>query len=116
MLQPIVRTHPATGRKNLFLGAHASHIENLERADGARLLDDLVEFATHECFVRSHTWSVGDLIMWDNRCVLHRGRPFNATMERRVMRRTTISGDGPIVVNGRPINELVSHGALNELI
>ena len=116
VLQPIVRTHPATGRKNLFLGAHASHIENLERADGARLLDDLVEFATQECFVRSHTWSAGDLIMWDNRCVLHRGRPFNATMERRVMRRTTISGDGPIVVNGRPINELVSHGALNELI
>ena len=112
--QPIVRTHPATGRKNLFLGAHASHVENLGREDGAKLLDDLVEFATQERFVRSHIWSVGDLIMWDNRCVLHRGRPFNANTERRVMRRTTISGDGPIVVNGQPIDELASYGALND--
>lgn len=85
-------------------------------SDMKEKIDDFVEFATQECFVRSHTWLVGDLIISDNRCLLHRGRPFNANMERGVMRKMTISGVGPIVVNGQPIDELASHRALKELI
>jgi alpha-ketoglutarate-dependent 2,4-dichlorophenoxyacetate dioxygenase len=112
--QPVVRTHPATGRRNLFLGAHASHIEGLDRNEGARVLDELLDFATQSAFITSYTWSVGDLIMWDNRCVLHRGRPYKQTEERRVMRRTTISGDGPVVVDGKPIDEVAAHAALNK--
>ncbi len=111
--QPLVRTHPATGRKNLFLGSHASHIEGMDREEGAKLLEELVHFATQPQFTCSYTWAVGDLIMWDNRCVLHRGRPYKSTEERRVMRRTTISGDGPVVIGGKPVDEVAAHGSLN---
>ena len=102
--QRVVRTHPATGRKALYLGSHASHIVGWPLAKGRILLLDLLAHATQPEFVYRHTWRVGDLVMWDNRCVLHRGRPWDER-HRRVMHRTTVAGAGPTAVDGRPLPE-----------
>jgi alpha-ketoglutarate-dependent 2,4-dichlorophenoxyacetate dioxygenase len=92
--QRLVRTHPATGRKSLFLASHAGGIVGWPVPEARLLLHDLVEHATQREFVYSHNWSVGDLVMWDNRRTMHRGRSFPAH-ERRDVRRTTLAGDGP---------------------
>jgi alpha-ketoglutarate-dependent 2,4-dichlorophenoxyacetate dioxygenase len=101
--QALVRTHPATGRQALYLGSHASHIIGRPLDEGRALLRELLEFATQPPFVYRHHWRVGDLVMWDNRCVLHRGRPWDEARYRRVMHRTTVAGAGPTVVDGRPV-------------
>jgi alpha-ketoglutarate-dependent 2,4-dichlorophenoxyacetate dioxygenase len=85
---PLVRTHPGSGRKVLWVGAHATHILGWSLAEGRILLADLLEHATQREFVYRHAWRVDDLVMWDNRCVLHRGRRFDLT-QRRELRRTT---------------------------
>jgi alpha-ketoglutarate-dependent 2,4-dichlorophenoxyacetate dioxygenase len=101
--QAVVRTHPATGRKSLYLGSHASHILGRPVEEGRALLRELLEFATQPQFVYRHVWHQHDLVMWDNRCVLHRGRPWDERRYRRVMHRTTVAGAGPTAVDGRPI-------------
>ena len=101
--QAVVRTHPATGRKSLYLGSHASHILGRPVDEGRTLLRELLEFATQPQFVYRHVWRPHDLVMWDNRCVLHRGRPWDERRYRRVMHRTTVAGAGPTAVDGRPI-------------
>ena len=101
--QAVVRTHPATGRKSLYLGSHASHILGRPVDEGRALLRELLEFATQPQFVYRHVWRQHDLVMWDNRCVLHRGRPWDERRYRRVMHRTTVAGAGPTAVDGRPI-------------
>jgi len=101
--QAVVRTHPATGRKSLYLGSHASFIIGRPVEEGRALLNELLEFATQPRFVYTHLWKRHDLVMWDNRCVLHRGRPWDEQRHRRVMHRTTVAGTGPTVVDGRPI-------------
>jgi alpha-ketoglutarate-dependent 2,4-dichlorophenoxyacetate dioxygenase len=95
--QRVVRANPVNGRKALYLGSHASHIERLPVEEGRALLRDLLAFATQPEFVYRHTWRMGDLVMWDNRAVLHRGRPWDTGRYRRVMHRTTVAGDGPTV-------------------
>jgi alpha-ketoglutarate-dependent 2,4-dichlorophenoxyacetate dioxygenase len=92
--QRLVRTHPVTGRKSLYLASHAGAIVGWPVPEARCFLRDLVEHATQREFVYSHTWRVGDLVMWDNRQVMHRGRPFPAH-EPRDVRRTTLAGDGP---------------------
>jgi alpha-ketoglutarate-dependent 2,4-dichlorophenoxyacetate dioxygenase len=92
--QRLVRTHPATGRKSLFLASHAGEIVGWPTPEARLLLRDLIDHATQREFVYSHKWSVGDLVMWDNRRTMHRGRPFPAH-EKRDVRRTTLAGDGP---------------------
>ena len=92
--QRLVRTHPATGRKSLFLASHAGSIVGWPVPEARLLLRDLIEHATQREFVYSHKWSVGDLVMWDNRRTMHRGRAFPAH-ERRDVRRTTLAGEGP---------------------
>ena len=99
----LVRTHPVTGRKSLYLGAHASHIVGWPVEEGRALLRELTEHATRQEFVYRHHWQPGDAIMWDNRCTLHRLLPWNVAKYKRVMRRTTVAGAGPTVVDGRPI-------------
>ena len=89
---PVVRTHPETGRKNLYLGRHASHIVNEDEAASRVLLEGLCQEACRPPRVFSHRWQAGDLVMWDNRCVLHRGRPYPPDQPRE-MRRTTVAGD-----------------------
>jgi alpha-ketoglutarate-dependent 2,4-dichlorophenoxyacetate dioxygenase len=90
---PLVRTNPVNGRKNLFLGAHASHIVGMPAEDGRALLKELLEHVTQPEFRYRHEWQEGDLVIWDNRCVLHRATPFDTTRHKRLMQRTTVSGD-----------------------
>ena len=85
---PLVRTHPRSRRKVLWVGAHATHIIGWTLAEGRVLLADLLEHATQREFVYRHRWRAGDLVMWDNRCTLHRGRRFDLS-QRRELRRTT---------------------------
>ena len=92
--QSLVRTHPATGRKSLYLSSHAGAILGWPVPEARAFLRDLVEHATQPQFVYAHKWRVGDLVMWDNRQTMHRARPFPAH-EPRDMRRTTLVGDGP---------------------
>jgi len=100
--QALVRAHPATGRKALYLGSHASHIIGWPVEEGRRLLRELLEFATQPRFVYRHSWRVNDLGMWDNRCVLHRGRPWDPSY-RRVMHRATVAGVGPTAIDGKAV-------------
>ena len=99
--QPVVRVHPDTGKKNLFVGAHAFRIEGMTDEDGGALIQELVEFATAPAFTYQHRWAVNDLVIWDNRRVLHRGRPYDPDHERRVMHRVTIEGKGVTVEDGQ---------------
>ncbi len=99
--QRLVRVHPVTGRKSLFLSSHAGAIEGWTVPEAQMFLRDLTEHATQPRFVYSHRWSVGDLVMWDNRVTLHRARPFDAT-EIRDVRRTTIGGTEPTIDQTMP--------------
>src|ERR1051325_2451280 len=94
--QRLVRTHPSTGRKSLYLASHAGAIEGWPVPEARCFLRDLIEHATQRQFVYAHQWSAGDLVMWDNRRTMHRARPFPAH-EPRDMRRTTLMGDAPTV-------------------
>jgi alpha-ketoglutarate-dependent 2,4-dichlorophenoxyacetate dioxygenase len=87
---PLVRRHPGSGRKALFIASHASHIVGWPREAGRALLDALMAFATQPCFVYAHQWRAGDLVIWDNRCTLHRASPFAADAYERELHRTTI--------------------------
>ena len=93
--QVLVREHPVTGRKSLFLASHAGTIVGWPMAEARIFLRDLIEHATEPRFVYVHRWQVHDLVMWDNRQTMHRVRRFNETAEARDVRRTTIVGDGP---------------------
>ncbi len=93
--QALVRTNPHHGRKSIYIGSHAWYIEGLPYDESRRLLDDLLAHTTRPECVYQHRWTQWDLVMWDNRCVLHRGRPWDAERYRRVMRRTTLAGEGP---------------------
>ena len=90
---PVVRTNPANGRRSLFLGAHASHLVGMPVGEGRAILGRLLEHVTQPEFRYRHEWREGDLIVWDNRCVLHRATPYDSTRHRRLMQRTTVSGD-----------------------
>lgn len=99
-LQPLVRTHPETGETILFVGAHVSRIIGLAQDESKALIAELVAHATQPRFVFQHRWAVHDLVIWDNRRTLHRGRPYDAGATRRVMHRATVDGDGPTVIDG----------------
>lgn len=105
--QRLVRTHPSTGRKSLFLASHAGKILGWPGPEAQAFLMDLTEHATQRKFVYAHEWSVGDLVMWDNRATMHRGRPFPAA-EARDVRRTTLMGDAPTVAQTDPIEVAVA--------
>ena len=100
-LRPLVKVHPVTGRKALFIGRHAYGIPGLEESESEKLLADLVDFACRTPRVYTHRWQRDDVIIWDNRCVLHRARPYDYS-EARVMRHTRIAGD--------PATELAATG------
>ena len=92
--QSLVRTHPVTGRKSLYLASHAGTIVGWPVPEARALLRDLTEHATQPQFVYSHKWRQYDLVMWDNRQTMHRVRRFDDTLVRD-MRRTTVAGDTP---------------------
>ena len=91
--QALVRHHPTSGRTSLYLASHASHIIGWPVEEGRALIEELIVFATQPQFVYRHRWTVGDLVMWDNRCTMHRGRPYDDT-QRRVLHRTTVADYG----------------------
>ena len=93
---PLVRTHPETGRQALYLGNHATGITGLTEAEGAALLDELLAHATQPRFTYAHRWRGGDLVMWDNRCLLHRAvANYEMTRYRRIMHRNVVKGTVP---------------------
>ena len=88
--QRLVRRHPGSQRNTLYLSAHASHIVGWPVPEGRLLLYDLNTHATRPEFVYSHKWRVGDLVIWDNRCTMHRGRPHDDAYPRDLRRATTL--------------------------
>jgi taurine dioxygenase len=93
---PIVRTHPQTRRKAIFLGDHAESIEGMDYAEGRALIEALNEMITQPERVYTHRWAPRQCLVWDNRCTLHRATGFDEANQVRVMRRCTIIGDKPI--------------------
>jgi alpha-ketoglutarate-dependent taurine dioxygenase len=91
-LRPLVKVHPVTGRPALYIGRHAYGIPGLEPEESTRLLDELIEFACRPPRVHRHRWQPGDLVVWDNRRVLHRARPYDPA-EARFMVHTRVAGD-----------------------
>ncbi|MCW2241929.1 TauD/TfdA dioxygenase family protein [Azospirillum canadense] len=93
---PLVRTHPETGRKSLYIGMYSSHIEGMPEEDGRALLEELLAHATQDRFLYTHTWQLGDLVFWDNRCLLHRAvANFEMGKHRRVLMRIVVKGTVP---------------------
>ncbi|UCD69364.1 MAG: TauD/TfdA family dioxygenase [Betaproteobacteria bacterium] len=95
--QTLVRVHPASGRRSLFLSAHAGQIVGWPTPVARVLLEELTEFATQAQFVYTHHWRPFDLVIWDNRRTMHRARRFDDANQVRDMRRTTVAGEAPTV-------------------
>jgi taurine dioxygenase len=95
-VHPIVRTHPETGKKALYVDeGHTVGIEGMSEAEAKPLLRDLFEHAIQPQFVYSHRWRQFDVVFWDNRCLMHQAQPYDATRDVRHMQRTTVKGDRP---------------------
>lgn len=95
VVHPLVRKHPETGEDSLYLGMYASEVVGLAQAESRALLDSLLAHATQPRFVQAHQWRPGDLIMWDNRCLMHRAvANYELSGHRRVLRRVVVQG-GP---------------------
>jgi alpha-ketoglutarate-dependent taurine dioxygenase len=95
--QPLVRKHPVTGRKSLYISPiYNDAVEGMARDDARQLIADLTEIAADPRFVYTHRWETDDVLMWDNRCTMHQVTPFDPR-ERRVMHRTTIVGTEPVM-------------------
>ena len=95
--QALVRRHPATGRHAVYVGSHASHIEGMPVREGRAIIKELLEHATQPARVYRHRWETHDVVIWDNRSVIHRATPFDAARYPRVMHRTTVVGEAPTV-------------------
>jgi alpha-ketoglutarate-dependent 2,4-dichlorophenoxyacetate dioxygenase len=96
-MQVLVRTIPENQRKALYIASHAMRIIGMSDSEGIALLDELMSHATQPQFVYSHRWRVGDLVIWDNRCTLHRGTDYDESRYKRDMRRATVSDIGNTV-------------------
>jgi taurine dioxygenase len=96
VVHPVVRTHPETGRKALFVNpAHTDHIVGMAPAESRALLDELNAQSTRPDFVYRHKWRLHDLVFWDNRCLMHIADPPEPGFDRH-MHRTTVEGDRPV--------------------
>lgn len=92
---PIVRVHPETGRKAIFLGDHAESVAGMDYDAGRALIEELNQLIVSDDLIYSHSWTPGECMVWDNRCLLHRAMPFDTAAELRVMRRCTTLGEKP---------------------
>ena len=92
---PIIRTHPDTGRQCLFLGDHAEHILGMPYEDGRAWIEELNALAVHPDLTYKHRWQPNELLVWDNRCVMHRVTPYDAATQCRTIRRCTVLGTTP---------------------
>jgi taurine dioxygenase len=94
--QPVVRTHPETGRKCLYLGDHAEYIVGMPYDEGRALIEELNALAIHSDLTYEHRWTARELLLWDNRCVMHRATPYDPATQGRVIRRCTVLGEVPV--------------------
>ncbi|HYD25751.1 MAG TPA: TauD/TfdA family dioxygenase [Croceibacterium sp.] len=90
---PLVRTS-ASGRPTLFVGAHTERIVGMDEAESQALIEELIAFATRPRFIYAHQWRQGDILIWDNRCTLHRGTAYDYRRHKRDMRRATVNEAG----------------------
>ncbi|MBR0650639.1 TauD/TfdA family dioxygenase [Roseomonas terrae] len=93
--QRLIRRHPGSGRVSLYLSAHIGRVEGMPVPEGMMMIRELTEHATQRQFVHSHTWRQHDLVIWDNRCTMHRARPFEDSTYPRDMRRVTLQDVAP---------------------
>jgi taurine dioxygenase len=93
---PIIRTHPETGRRCIYLGDHAEYILGMPYAEGRALIEELNAMAVHPDLTYEHRWRPNQLLLWDNRCVMHRATAYDPAMQRRVVRRCTVLGQVPV--------------------
>lgn len=93
--QRLVRRHPGSGRRSLYLASHIGVIHGMPRPESMMLIRDLTEHATQKEFVYAHHWQVNDLVIWDNRCTMHRGRAYDDQRYKRDMRRLTLQDSAP---------------------
>ena len=101
--QRLVRWHPRSGRHSIYLSSHIGQVEGWPRPEAMMLIRNLVEFATQRPFVYAHKWRQHDLVMWDNRCTMHRARPFEDKAHRRDMRRVTLTDVAPTLEQPLPL-------------
>ena len=94
-VHPLVRTHPETGRKAIYVGSHTREIEGWDFHESRTLIDSLIEHSTQPEFIYQHKWNAGDMVLWDNRSAMHRGLAFEDQKVKRRLHRTTIAGTGP---------------------
>ena len=92
---PIVRTHPETGRKCIYLGDHAEYIVGMPYDEGRALIEELNTLAIHPDLTYEHHWTARELMLWDNRCVMHRATAYDPATQKRVIRRCTVLGEEP---------------------
>ncbi len=92
---PLIRTHPETNQKAIYVGSHTREIEGWNLEESRKLIESLIEHGTRAEFTYLHKWDVGDIVLWDNRSVIHRGLAFDDQKLQRRLHRTTIAGDGP---------------------
>ena len=100
--QRLVRFHPGSGRHSIYLSSHIGQVEGWPRPEAMMLIRNLVEFATQRQFVYAHQWRQNDLVMWDNRCTMHRARPFEDKADKRDMRRVTLRDVAPTLEQPMP--------------
>ena len=92
---PVVRTHPETGRDCIYLGDHAEYIVGMPYSEGRALIEELNALAVHPDLTYEHHWKAGELLVWDNRCVMHRATAYDPFTQGRVVRRCTVLGEVP---------------------
>ena len=94
VVHPLVRTHPETGRKSLFVANYSSGIVGMDEAEGRQLIKELLEHATRDEFIFVQHWKLHDLVLWDNRSLLHRASPnYDMAKDRRILRRCVVRGE-----------------------
>ena len=91
--QALLRTHPESGRRHLYIASHAGRVLGMAEAEGRALIDELLAHCGQRRFVYTHRWRVGDLVMWDDRCTMHRGTDYDDLRHRRDMMRATVSDE-----------------------
>ena len=97
VFHPLERRHPKSGRTSLYIGRWACGIEGIPQTEGRALVRQLQEFAQQPRFLYRHRWREGDAILWDNRCTQHCATPFEEACYTRLMHRTTLEGEAPLM-------------------
>ena len=95
VVHPVIRVHPETGRKAIYVGSHTREIEGWDFHESRTLIDSLIEHSTQPEFIYQHKWNAGDMVLWDNRSAMHRGLAFEDQKVKRRLHRTTSAGTGP---------------------